>query len=467
MSFLIQPAMSTCKSDMCDGADGLMSLSRHEQCVRNRWTGRKYGQHVADVCYVDPFGSRIEKVVLLLHGYNSHAERWPDTFVAKLLSLKCRVVLVTYSDAFDSVCGAAWDVVHACLDAAKDALGQESGAPHQEGRAVMPWAIVGHSMGAMIAYEMVHLVHTGTHKPLCRPFSVTCFPLHAVVFMAGVAPMTMCNEYAASRAGGSQQDAVSVSERGYDVSLKYVLDTILLPFSAVVKEITTQARQHAVYPVYPSHDAQDLELVDTLLKQAQRLLTLYVDAGAPSTLFRQVAQRLMPSVHSALVHFSSWLSASAADLFVPTAYERMHAEQGQPLRFTALGQKFKVLVLAQTRAMLLWGTGVEANHSLRSVHVQGDRHGHTKYAVVHTVQDEIVRAQNVHALVDMLPTASPRRPILIQSADRSHEMLDDITMTRHDGQQEGTPHPTLRELAASLADYESSRALCEMIDVLS
>lgn len=113
------------------------------------------------------FRSRCSKgTFVILHGWTSHAERWPVGFVRGLAERGHRVILPTYADTFQTIQTAASDLANIFADTEIYRCNHTSSLPKV--------SVLGHSMGGMIAQELISYTASHPHLPFVLRNVILC-----------------------------------------------------------------------------------------------------------------------------------------------------------------------------------------------------------------------------------------------------------------------------------------------------
>lgn len=365
---------------MCDSSQYVRFPLARLNVLGTHSIHKSYGSHFADVAYADPPArcGGIRKVVLLLHGYNTHAESWSPVFIGMLVRIGCRVVMPSYSDKFLTIAGAARDAAAVLEDAMRGAPGACA-------------VVVGHSMGGMIAQELAYLSESGPHSGV---------PLAGVV-LAGTSTPVFLNPESCSALGVDADAFVS----GYNPAQKSSMRALEPGLTRVLTEVIRSAQALSSgdacddtcrrYKQLPGEITTLLQSVHAMIRTAKLLGTMYVRTSSAESARPQRMQHAESEL-AILDQCEQLLPKSFDDLVRSTSKERRHSPT--PLWSTAIGVNEHVRNCAQMRAVLKWMSGSDENHIVRHSLLHGRGRARPQFALVCGGRDVVFPPEHMHHL---------------------------------------------------------------------
>lgn len=322
-----------------------MPLARSD-VLQTHSVNRRYGNHIADAAFIDPPQEflPVRKVVVLLHGYNTHGESWSPVFVSRLLRSHCRVVIPTYNHTFESIVGAAGDVIDMSCDAVSNLLGPS----------VVKYVVVGHSMGGMIAQEVAYELESGQR---CLPQQRA--RLCGVVLCATSVPARMWSGSRRSRTQALQQFQTGYSER-QQALLQLVEPAVTSIAHNVVRSAGADPGGVGVDDEVRRTITQFLQSVHAVIATGKMLACMHAKHGQQHPFAHWLMSTPSAQSRSLLSECERTVPRTFDELLERTRVERQHA--GAPLRSTAVGVHERVRNVAQLSAVLGWLNGTACNH---------------------------------------------------------------------------------------------------------
>lgn len=434
--------------DQNSGSSVIKKMPLAQEHVLTRYSVRcAYPPHIADVAYIDPpdfmgcDACYVNKVVVLLHGYGSHGEGWSTDFIAALLSAGCRVVIPTYSDAFESIVGASANVLQVCKDAV--AIRVREGNTETKTPKVI---VVGHSMGGMIAQEMAYVVESRR----C-PQEVN---IHGFLLIATSIPVfsTVHGENFPS----AYSDAQKITTKTLQPASAALIGRILASARRAYSEKQGACHGTPCETLTPRDRQVEadttalLTSVHEVLNDARVLCTLPFkvaigtakDEASTHANLRRDAIASIDAMQQLLPH-------SFKELLAETKVERLY--RNMRLHSSVLSQHAHVRNIAQFNAVMSWANASHTNHFVRDALPLrvGSPARSVKYATVFGANDPLFPPRHMEPLVYSLGRDAPVSTYVCPHSNHSMAKIFEF-QTRHSNKA----HPTA---CTPLSDYISTK----------